>query len=279
MKRLIGLACGLAGLPILLAAAGLEVARASLHQYEGGPPLGSSARYQAGETLFATVQVSGYRTQSDGKKILLSYEMEAVDSKGVLLDKTIKNQLAAELQPEDKDWLPLFREEIVLPQRMPTGTCRLRLRVKDETGGATTQREVPFLVQGQDVEPSSTLTVRNPTFYRDEEGTQAVPDKRFAPGSTIYGRFDITGYKHGPDNRFSVQYGMQVKDGTGRVLLARPDAATLSDSSFYPQPFVPGGFQFSTPPTTKPGPYTVTLTLKDEVGQQTAEQVMEFQVQ
>ncbi len=55
----------------------------------------------------------------------------------------------------------------------------------------------------------------------------------------LWARFDITGFKYGEKNRYSVEYGLAILRETGEQVFAQPAAADDSHESFYPQHYVP----------------------------------------
>lgn len=262
----------------LLAADGLTVSRATLHQYEGGPALAAGQGYQPGDTVFLVVQVAGHGVSPDNK-VFLEYEWAAVDPQGVPLTTPFSGKVAEELHPEDKDWKPTVKIEFPLPPKVLPGNSQVKLTVKDNFGKGTLEKTIPVPVQGKVVEPSATLVLRNFGYYKTEDAPSAMLTPTYRPGETIFAKFDITGYKLGEANKYTVKYGLTVKNAEGRVMLSQPDAATLSQDSFYPQRWVPGGFRFTTPADTKPGEYTATVSLRDEVGGTQAEATHGFRVE
>jgi hypothetical protein len=65
----------------------------------------------------------------------------------------------------------------------------------------------------------------------------------------------------------------------GKVFLQEPNAAQIEESSFYPTQFVPATFQVKTPSRAEPGRYTVLLSVRDLVANQTYETKQEFTIE
>ena len=62
----------------------------------------------------------------------------------------------------------------------------------------------------------------------------------YHPGETLWARFDMTGYKYGDKNHYSVEYGLAILRESGEQVFAQPAAAADSSEGFYPQRYVPG---------------------------------------
>jgi hypothetical protein len=139
--------------------------------------------------------------------------------------------------------------------------------------------ELEFRVHGDIVAPSETLTVRNIRFMRQEDDPTPLRSPVYRPGAMLWARWDIAGYKFGAGNRFSVEYGFAVLAPDGKELFALPKAASESEESFYPQRQVAGGLSLSLPAKMPAGEYTVAVTARDLIGNQTTEQRETFRVE
>src|SRR5271154_914535 len=80
----------------------LAVARLVFAQTEDGPALASTYQFLAGESVFFSCLVDGY-SKSDKDEILLTYQIQATDARGILLQPAVSDKLEATLAPEDKD--------------------------------------------------------------------------------------------------------------------------------------------------------------------------------
>src|SRR5215471_7556100 len=86
------IACGLLWLALAQtgahAAEPLTIVNAAIRQLEDGAPLPPGFTYAPGEILFFSFQVTGY--QAADEKVRLSYEVTALDPKGVHIMEPIK---------------------------------------------------------------------------------------------------------------------------------------------------------------------------------------------
>ena len=182
------------------AAEPLAIVNTAIEQTEGGAALPAGFEHVPGEILFFSFQVQGYRA-SAGQKIQLRYRIEVRDPNGVAVVQPFERPLEAELAPQDKEWKPKVRQEVALPPLGPSGTYKFVVRVEDELAKASATREVPFVVRGRSVPPSDTLVLRNFAFFRSEDATEPLKKPAYRPGDAVFARFDITGYKYGPNNQ------------------------------------------------------------------------------
>ncbi len=256
----------------------LAVGYIATHQFDGGPALPAGYLFTPGETVFFTFSVEGFTASEEGQ-IKIRYEARATDPDNVLLAPPFAGTMEAELAPEDKNWLPKARHEFVLPSYLEPGTYRLSVTVKDELAGTEASSEIPLRVRGQKVAPAASITVRNFRFLRSEEDGPGLAPPVYRPADTVWARFEITGYKLGERNRFQVEYGVAVLSPSGKVLFSQPKAATEEEQPFYPRRWVGGILSLTGRPDTKPGEYTLVLTLRDLIGNQTSESRHTFRVE
>jgi hypothetical protein len=180
------------------------------------------------------------------------------------------------LSVEDKNWVPKIRHEFLIPLFLASGAYRIAVAVKDEVAGVPATLDIPFHVRGINVAPSDTLVVRNFRFVRAENSEQIVT--AFRPGEMLWARFEVTGYKVGPKNRYEVEYGLAVKRGD-EVLYSEPMAAQEQDETFYPKRYLPGALSLSLKDGVAPGEYTLVVTVRDQLGMQVAVESRPFRVQ
>src|ERR1700685_1371124 len=98
----------------------LAVVRLVFAQTEDGPALASSYQFLAGESVFFSCLVDGY-SKSDKQEIFLTYQIQAKDARGILLQPAMNNKVEATLAPEDKDWKPKLRQTHVSPPLPESG--------------------------------------------------------------------------------------------------------------------------------------------------------------
>jgi len=257
---------------------GLHLVNIALHQFEDGPSLPSSYAFRPGETVFLSFQVSGFK--ADGlNQIRLVCEFQPMDAQGVKLQPGQNRTVDTELAPQDKDWLPKIRYSAVVPPLIRNGEYRIVVAIKDQIGGAGVRQQIPFAVRGKDVEPSASLAIRSLRFLRAEDETEALSVAAFRPGSMLWARFEVTGFKLGENNQVNVEYGLEVLSAAGDVLFSQPQAAREEDSSFYPKHYVPGLLSLNLTPEVQNGDYVLRVVARDLVGNQETDAKAAFSVQ
>jgi hypothetical protein len=260
----------------------LSIEHAMLHQSEDGPVVPSDFQFAPGDIVYFSCQLGGYKKvekEYDKQEVLLSYSVEARDQKGVLLAPAQTDKIATTVTPEDKDWMPKIRFSVVVPPFAASGEYQILVKAKDEQSGNEAEGKRAFTVEGRDVPASDRLVVRNFRFLRGEEDQQALQVPAYRPGDTVWGRFDMTGYKIGEKNQFDVEYGLTVLRPDGEATYSQPHAAEEKSETFYPQRYTPGVLSLSLPKDVKLGAYTVVLTVRDNLGGQTYEMREKFAVE
>jgi hypothetical protein len=260
----------------------LSLVDVAVHDYEDSAPVAASYPFHSGEMVYLSFRIAGYQIKEteDTSHIQLSYEIEARDGAGRPLSAAKAGKIDAELEPEDKKWLPKVRYSVQLPSVADAGTYIMRIAVRDEVAGTTATRDVPIKVESRKVEASDSLAVREFRFLRsDKDSDVVIPGSSFRAGDTVWARFDLTGYKFGEKNRYQIRYGVALVDANGKVLFHKPDAASDSEESYYPKRYVTGTLNLKLDKTIRPGEYTLVLTASDEVGKQSIEERHTFPVE
>ena len=265
-------------LPAAPAEKKLAIVATAFAQIDDGPGAAHDDRFVPGETLFFRCQVEGYK-KSDSNEIQLGYEVQAQDARGVLLLLPEKGLVKTTLSPEDKNWMPKIRYTVVVPPLAESGEYQVTVTVKDLLANTSAETRAAFLVSGRAVAPSDTLAVRNFRFYRGENDDQALQVPAYRPGDSLWARFDMTGYKIGDKNLFDIGYGLVVLRTDGSVSYSQPEAANSKETPFYPQRYQPGELSLSIPKDIAKGEYTIVLTVRDNLGQQTVEAREKFSVE
>ena len=275
-------------LTLLLAAETLPAAsklgfdRLALHQYEDGPLLASSYQFLPGETIWFSARIAGFESQpaGDNRKVKISWQVGIVDPDGVAVEAPRTGRLDESLRSQDKDWIPKFVVSFLLPSFVPGGTYRIPVTVKDELAGSEITGGLEFQVRAESIEPAASFTIRNFRFLRNETDAEALRQPVvYKPGTTLWARFDMAGYKFEANHKFSVDYGLAVLNADGKELFAQPEAAAESKESFYPQLRVPGALSLKLDPNVPPATYTLVVTVHDKIGGQVAEQRETFRVE
>ncbi len=255
----------------------IQLVRAVISQSEDGPAIGSVA-LEPGDVAFFSFQVDNYKTDATGK-VRLNGHIEVLDPRGVAVIPRDEEAIGTTVSQEDKDWKPKIRLQIQLPSLAPPGSYRIKYEVTDQQTHQTATAELPFRVGGKEVERADTLTIRNLGFYRTQEEETPLKVVAYRPGDILWVRFDATGYKHGEQNSIDVAYDVAVLAPDGKQLFSQEDAAVEKSQAFYPQPWVPGAFNLSLQSTMHPGTYTLVITARDGVGNQTASAKADFKVE
>jgi hypothetical protein len=264
------------------AAPSLKIDRLALHQFEDGTLLDRDYEFLPGETAFFSCRLDNYAVDENDerhRKVKLAWKMEVRDPSGVLLIEPAQGRIDTELLKEDTDWLPKFLKSFIVPGFALSGEYRITVRVHDEVAGSEVAGELKFRVRGHAVEPSGVLAVRNFGFLASEDDTSGMRQPIYHPGGMGWARMDVTGYKFAENNRFSVVFGMALEDSEGKPLFTQPEAGGASNESFYPQRYVPGTLTLNLDKDVAPGMYTLLITVRDEVGNQSMELREPFRVQ
>jgi hypothetical protein len=256
----------------------LAIVKLVFSQSEDGEVVSSKYQFLGGEVLYFSCQVEGY-TKTEKDEIRLTFQIEAKDASGVLLQAPAIGKVEATLSPEDKDWLPKLRATVPIPPLIPPGEYQLLVKVKDELANASVDAHSTFRVQGREIEPSSTLIVRNFRFLRTEDDNKPLPVAAYRPGDAVWARFDMTGYKLGDGNQFDIEYGLVVLRADGTQAYAEPQAAAQKEQTFYPVRYQPGVLSLNLAKDQKRGEYTIVLTVRDNLGGQKYETREKFSVE
>jgi hypothetical protein len=256
----------------------LAVVEARFQQYEDGPPVPPGYAFIAGETAFFTFRVRGFAV-SDDDKISLQYQFDALDSRGVRLMETVKQNVQASLSPEDKNWLPKVNQSVAIPPLAEPGAYRIVVSVADVLGKTEAKDEFPFQVRGRKIEPSDKLVVRNFRFLRQEEDKDPLAAAAYKGGDTLWARFEITGYKFGDKNLIHLEYGLAVAAPDGKVLFSQPEPGVIQEKPFYPNRYEPGVVSLAVNPGTTAGDYVLVISVRDVPGNQTCEAREKFKVE
>jgi hypothetical protein len=101
----------------------------------------------------------------------------------------------------------------------------------------------------------------------------------YRPGDAVWAKFDIIGFKYGEKNQIDVSYVTSVYAPSGKLLWTQPEPAVEASESFYPKRYVAASMGITLLPNTKPGDFTIGITVTDKVGKQTYETKQTFAVE
>ena len=260
----------------------LAVVHASVAQEDNGARAPGDYKFLPGEPLFVVFEIAGFQVKHDEEKdtraISLSWEVSVRDRENVPLAPAQGGEIKTGLSSEDKKWLPKRRAEFSLPQQIGAGEYRVHIVTKDLLSNTEAVKDIPFRIGGREVAPSPGLRVERLKFSR-EEGGPDLQTPAYRPGDAIFLAFDIVGFSQAPEGEYHVSYRFQVLSPNGKVFVNQPQAVELSAKSFYPARFVPVNFSITAPGASARGEYTVLLSIKDEVSNQSSEAKYSFSLE
>ena len=262
---------------VLLHGQTLKLGKPIVSQFEDGPALTANQKPVPGETVSFAFAVEGYSVAQG--KVRVTGHAQLFDPRGVAATAREEIAIGTSLNEEDKDWKPKIRAQFPLPAIAPGGAWRVRYDAEDLQSGQKAAAETTFNVEGHAAESPPALEIRNFGFYRSQDDENALTTVAYRAGDMMWVRFEIAGYKYGEQNAIDVAYDVAVVTNGGKTLFEQPDAANEKSQSFYPQPWVPGGFNLSLQSTMTRAAYTLTVTARDGVGAQTARASAQFRVQ
>jgi hypothetical protein len=259
----------------------LTIERLALHQFEDGPLLSATYEFVPGETVNFSCRITGYRIikNDEEQSVKLAWHMRMLDPSDVPIEKDQSGRIEDKLLPQDKDWVPKFLSSFVIPPFAPSGNYKVTVKISDEGAAAETTSEIKFQVRGHAVQPSDALLARNFLFLRAEDDRRGMTRAVYHPGETLWARFDITGYKFGEGNKFSVDYGLAVLRATGETLFEQPSAAADANESFYPQRYVPGMLSLTLDQNVPKGSFILKVTVHDKIGNTNWETKQPFEIE
>ena len=261
----------------------LAILNAGVEQSEDAPFAPPDYTFLPGDLLYFTFEVGGFaidsKQEGEVRKIALTYQAVPEDAAGVPLAVPATGEVNAELHPEDKNWMPKRRASFLIPSFVSAGEYHVHVTVKDAIGKREASADLPFHIGGVQIKPSPVITVENFRFLRNPDDRTPLQIPAYSPGDKIYAQFEMTGYKISPAKEYHLSYGLTVAGPDGKPFVQQPQAAELQSSSFYPAPFMPGDLALTTSANTAPGPYTVVLTVKDLIGNQSYESKYAFTIE
>ncbi len=261
----------------------LAVINGGISSAEDGPFVSSEYQFLPGDYLFFTFEIAGFAIHSENagetRKISLHYDVTVRDHEGRALAAPVSDGIQADLSPEDKNWVPKRRGSFLLPSFTAAGDFQVQITATDLFGKTETTRQFPFLIGGTRIQPSPTVKVENFRFLRGENDNEPLEVPAYSPGDTVYARFEIVGFRNGPENQHHVGYGVTVLDPRGKPLIQNPVAANLEEGSFYPAQFIPGNVALKIGKGNPLGGYVVLITVKDLLAGQQFEVKQAFSIE
>ncbi|MGC4055984.1 MAG: hypothetical protein QM757_44825 [Paludibaculum sp.] len=256
---------------------GLSVIRPTLHyKQEEGAAIPDTYKYTAGELLYFSFRIGGFTVQKD--KVDLRWQLVAVDPEGLLLMAPLNGAVQEELSDNDKNWLPKVVQTLPLPAQLPPGAYKLKLHLADELAKTSVDTETGFNVSGRPFPVVQGLSILNLRFLRNPTDRQAMENVIYHAGETLIARFELAGFKLGEKNKFEVDYSLSVLNTAGKVLFTQPQAASESNSPYYPQRLLNGELTLNLNAGVLAAEYTLLVKVKDHVAGVETESSAKFTV-
>lgn len=258
---------------VMRAESALAIIGGVVQSSEDSLPVGQEYRFLPGDYLHFTFGIAGFQIDSEKegqvRKIALTYEVTPEDSKGVPLTPVVNGSIETELSPEDKNWTPKRRTSFLLPAFVAAGEYKIHVSVKDLVAKTEVSQRFPFHIGGVAVIPSTTIAASDFHFFRREDDREPLEVAAYAPGDTVYAKFNMTGFQVTQHkNDYHVAYGVAVLRPTGKPYFEQSVAADLQADSFYPAQYLPGELALTTSKDATKGAYVIVLTVRDLIGNQ-----------
>jgi hypothetical protein len=246
-----------------LTAQELIIVEPAVADFPGGLGVPDTKEFEAGQRVYVSFTVGGFRSVAETGNIFLEFLIEPVDSLGVAFDKPFEGRLItttrrAESRP--------IRFDFVIPQAPLPGEGRFRITVHDRVGNQEARTEAPFLVASSLPPQTGGFEVTGFRFFSSEYSEEPIVDPKFRPGETALGRFYLSGFSVAENNRYRLSYGVSLRNKAGRVIFTEQQAVAESRESFYPKTHVPGMISVRLESTIRPGDYLVEIAAADEAG-------------
>ncbi|MBV9303497.1 MAG: hypothetical protein JOY62_09830 [Acidobacteriaceae bacterium] len=250
----------------------LAIIEAGVQDSEDAPFVPSDYQFLPGEFVYSTFKIAGFTVKSEDRgaveRISLGYEVTPQDSKGIALASPTSGTIEVEVNPEDKNWMPMRRCSFLIPSYVAAGEFRIHVVAKDLFSGTEAAKDVPFRIGGTVVQLVDKVAVQNFRFLRQENDRHALDVAAYRPGDTVHISFEVIGYKLGPQNQYRLAYTVTVLRPDGKPFLPQPQTGELAASTFYPAQFVPANFNLTTSGDSARGEYIILLTIRDLIGNQ-----------
>lgn len=263
--------------------ADLAITDLTLRQFEGGRAWIPEYNPVAGETFAFDFRVSGFAViEGDfDAKLKLRFQAELVDSAGRALAKPVFGASGVDVTEEDrkKDWKPKFSGEFQLPVLLGRQDAVLRIAVEDQVAEKKVTSEHTFSTAGPIVPPDTPLGAANFRFLRTDEDVDPIATPAYRQGDTVWGRFEIVGFKTSPQGDVAVEYGIEVENSEGKKLYSQKVAAEERKQFFYPPAFVPGVVSLQLQRNTPVGDYSIRIHVRDRLSETEAHSEHQFRVE
>ncbi len=259
----------------------LRVAYTSFSRYDGGAPMPQPITFLPGDQVVFRAKVSGFRTAEIGYqefRVKLSYEVSAIDFRGLVIGKLKKGELDEPVHKEDKEWLPTLEYKFLIPAMAEYGSARLRMKIRDEVSQKEAVFEENILVNGKRLPALNSVSVIDFGFYRRQEDRSPLPAGVYRAGDTLWAKFDLAGFRIEDQNHFHAECDVQVRDAEGKILFEQPAAISRDARPEYPERYLPGTFSLEIRPGTSKGKYAIVVIAHDRLSEQSSESAFPFTI-
>jgi hypothetical protein len=250
----------------------LTILEGGVQRSEDAPYVPKTFQFLPGEYVYFTFHIAGFATTKNEtteiKSLSLEYEVTPMDANHLALTESEKGKITVDLASEDKNWTPKRRASFLLPSYVAAGEFYIHVVVRDLIAKTEAVRDYPFQLGGIQIGAASAIQAESFAFLRNEDDANALDLPAFAPGDTVWARFQMIGFKMESGNKYRLEYGIKILRPDGKTFLDEPKAAQVESDSFYPAQFVPGQLQITTPKNAAHGTYVLTLTVRDLVANQ-----------
>jgi len=261
----------------------LAIIGAGVQSSEDAPFVPAGYRFQPGEFVYTTFQITGFQAQrgtgEQPRKLAMTFTVRPEDANGVALCPPVSDKIEEELNAEDKNWTPKRRASFLIPSFVAAGQFQIHIVANDLVGKTETSKLVPFRIGGISVASPGSLSVQDFQFFRRENDRQPVEVAAYSAGDSVFARFVMTGFKVADKNAYHVSYQIFVTRPDGKPYLDRPDAADLASGSFYPAQYLPGEFALTTSRDSPKGTYIILLKVFDKVANTSKELRVPFTIE
>lgn len=253
----------------------LRIVRLDLLDSPGGYAIPSDSVFYPGEKIYLGFNLAGYNVDDD-YRIHLTWRADATGPNGTPFAPPEGGEFAVEIAPQDENWEPYVEIVRELPPFAGSGAYTIRLEAEDLHADEKLTREVVVRVEGEDVELTDALSVRNLRFALTEGGTP-LAKPIISQGDRLHASFYISGYKTAEDNRYEVESEMRVVNAKGETMIEFPSQGEKG-APFYPRLWLPARFRLDMDRTIPVGEYVIVLEVRDIVGDATLETTETFEV-
>jgi uncharacterized RDD family membrane protein YckC len=234
-------------------------------QTEDGLPR-PPAPFASTDKVHLKYDIEGFSTGAGGRPRLL-YEISAYDPAGLLLHTPWKNEFTRSIESGS----PVHGTfSLGLPRAVPSGLCKIVIKVRDELNNSELTINAPFEVQAPPLAPAANLEIRDFELALSEDGP-AIPAVELPGGGSFFMRCNVFGMKFDGDQA-NVRMSVRLIGPGGRVVFEKPDYGSISDTWVYHPPtfHVPVSGNLTLPGNSEKGAYKVVYSFADIISGQNA---------